>query len=171
MKVTSMFLRTALAACLVALLVAPASAGTRFGGGVHYLKALGDIKDDPAIDENSFGFLGSVAFAGDPLRFEVDLEVVPDYVGSGETLWQPQGYLLVGGLIYGGAGAGIGNLTGFGWQDPFLALRAGVDFMAGSLDLDIFASYRFQKAKDLETLTTDSLNSLTFGALVRFGGK
>jgi len=41
------------------------------------------------------------------------------------------GYLLIGNLIYGGAGAGIGYLGDFGWQDPFFALRAGVDFMAG----------------------------------------
>jgi hypothetical protein len=171
MEKSPLALRFVFTACRIALLVAPATAGTRIGGGIHYLQTLSDIKDAPGFDKNSIGFMGSVAFSGGLLRFEADLEVIPDYVGSDEIMWQPQGYVLIGGVIYGGAGVGIGYLGDFGWQDPFFALRAGVDFMLGSLDLDVFASYRFQKASDLETLTFDSLNSLTFGALIRFGGK
>ncbi len=169
MRKPSSFTLVALATLALALAVAPAFAGTRIGGGVHYLRTVGDIKDDPGIDENSFGFMGSLAFSGPMARLEADLEMIPDYVGSGEIMWQPQGYVLIGDFIYGGAGIGIGYLDVFGWQDPFYALRAGVDFMAGGLDLDVFASYRFQKAKDLESLNNDSLNAITFGALIRFG--
>ena len=84
---------------------------------------------------------------------------------------QPQGYAMLGNLIYGGVGIGIGHIDGEWQSNPFYALRAGVDFMAGSLDLDLFASYRFQKTSDLDHLGGDDLNSITFGALIRFGSK
>ena len=148
---------------------ANANAGLRIGAGIHYLNTIGDIKDTPGFDKSAIGFLGAVKYPSGLFTIEGDLEMIPDYVGSDEIMWQPQGYLLIGSLIYGGAGAGIGYLGDFGWQDPFFALRAGVDFMAGPLDLDIFATYRFQKAGDLESLGSDDFNSITFGALVNFG--
>jgi hypothetical protein len=144
-------------------------AGLRVGAGVHYLRTVGDLKDAPGFDENAFAFLGSLKYKAGFMTFEGDLEVIPDYIGSSETMWQPQAYALIGGLLYGGIGIGVGHLTDFGWQDPFYALRAGVDFMAGPLDLDVFASYRFQKAKDLSSLGEDDLNAITFGALITFG--
>jgi hypothetical protein len=160
-----------LAVALVVALALPAAAGTRIGGGIHYLKTVGDIKDSAEFDENSLGFMASAAFSGSMLRFEGDVEFIPDYAGTDELLWAPQGYVLIGNFIYGGAGIGISHIGDFGWQDPFYVLRAGVDFMAGSLDLDVFASYRFEKAKDLEGLGSDDLNAVTFGALIRFGGR
>lgn len=160
-----------LVACLGALFVLPAQAGTRIGGGIHYLRTLGDIKDSPGFDENAVGFLGSAAFVADPVRVDAMLEVTPDYVGSGEVMFQPQGYVLLGSFLYGGLGIGIGYLGDFGWQDPFYALRGGVDFMVGNLDLDVFATYRFQNGKDLEGATSDDLDSITFGALIRFGAQ
>ena len=162
--------RLLLLTCAAILLLAPALASARIGGGIHYLRTLGDIKDSPDFDEDSIGFLGALDFDGNLIRLEADLEAIPDYGGSSEFMWQPQGYALIGGVIYGGAGIGIGYLGDYGWQDPFFALRAGVQFDLGSLDLDLFTSYRFQKAKDLETLQSDDLNSITFGALVWFGG-
>ena len=150
-------------------LAADAQADLRIGGGLHYLKTLGDIKDTPGFDDNSIGFIGGAKYKGGLFTLEGDLEAIPDYVGSDKIMWQPQGYVLLGNLIYGGAGVGIGYLGDFGWQDPFFALRAGVDFMAGPLDLDVFASYRFQKAGDLKDLGSDDFNSITFGALIYFG--
>ena len=167
---TKHVVRIALTFCLVSLLAVPAFAGTRIGGGIHYLKTVGDIKDAPGFDENAIGFMGSIAFSGSLLRFEGDVEFIPDYAGSGKLMWAPQGYALIGSFIYGGVGIGIGHIADFGWQDPFYALRAGVDFMAGSLDLDVFASYRFQKIDDLSHLGVDDFNSVTLGALIRFGG-
>lgn len=145
-----------------------ASADLRAGAGLHYLQTVGDLKDVEGFDKHDFGFLGALKYSGGLLTIEGDLEVIPDYVGSSEMMWQPQAYLLVGGLIYGGVGAGIGYLSTFGWQDPFYALRAGVDFMLGPIDLDVFASYRFQTAKDLSGLEEDDLNAITFGALINF---
>jgi len=171
MKKFTLIARIALVLSLVVLMAGPATAGTRIGGGLHYLKTVGDMKDVPGFDENAFGFLGSIAFSGPFLRLEGDVEFIPDYAGSGELMWSPQGYVFLGNFIYGGVGIGVGHLGGFGWQDPHYMLRAGVDFMLGGLDLDVFASYRFEKAKDLtvDNLSNDSLNSLTFGAIVRFG--
>lgn len=146
-----------------------AGAGMRVGAGVHYLRTVGELKDAEGIDENAIALLGAVKYKGGLFSVEGDLEVIPDYIGSSETMWQPQAYVFIGGLIYGGVGAGIGYLSDFGWQDPFYALRAGVDFMAGPVDLDVFASYRFQKAKDLSALGEDDLNAVTFGALINFG--
>jgi hypothetical protein len=156
--------------CLLAIATA-AEAGTRFGGGIHYLRTLGDIKDAPGFDENAIGFMGSAVFTDSLFRLEADLEVIPDFAGSDEMMLQPQAYIMIGSFIYGGVGIGIGHIDGDWQSNPFFALRAGVDFYAGGLDLDVFASYRFQKANDLEYLGSDDLNSITFGALVRFGSK
>ena len=57
----------------------------------------------------------------------------------------------------------------FGWQKAFFALRGGVNFdLLPRVGLDIFASYQFQDAGDLENLSGDSLDSLTFGAIAHF---
>lgn len=155
-------------AILTVGLATNATAGLRVGGGIHYLRTVGDLKDSPGFDENAIGFLGSTKYSLGLITLEGDLEVIPDYVGSDQLMWQPQGFVLIGGPVYGGAGIGVGYLGDFGWQDPFFALRAGVDFMLGPVDLDVFASYRFQKAKDLSSLGEDDLNSITFGALAFF---
>lgn len=154
---------------LTACAAGTADAGLRVGGGIHYLRTVGDLKDAEGFDKDAVAFLGTVKYKLTMLTVEGDLEVIPDYVGSDELMLQPQAYALIGGLIYGGVGIGVGHLSNFGWQDPFYALRAGVDLNLGLVDLDVFASYRFQKAKDLEVLGEDDLNSITFGALVSFG--
>ena len=38
-------------------------------------------------------------------------------------MWIPQGWALVGSVLYGGAGIGIGNFDGEWQDDPFYALR------------------------------------------------
>jgi hypothetical protein len=164
-----LFVSLTVVVSLAAGLASAASADMRVGGGLHYLRTVGDIKDTPDFDENAIGIMGSFKYASTLLTFEGDLEFVPDYSGSSELLFEPQGFVLIGNLIYGGIGAGIGYLGAFGWQDPFFALRAGVDFKVGPVDLDVFATYRFQKAGDLSALGNDDLNSITFGALVFFG--
>lgn len=145
-----------------------AFAGSNIGGGIHYLRNLGDIKDY-GYEENSFSLMGSFQFAGPLLIFEADLEYIFDYAGTDEAMWEPQAYILVGGLIYGGAGIGIGNIDGEWQDDPFYALRAGVNLPLAALNLDLWASYRFQSDEELENLTGEDLDSITFAALVRFG--
>lgn len=146
-----------------------ADAATRFGGGIHYLRTLGDIKDSPEFDENAIGFMASIV-TGRSLRLEGDLEVIPDFGGSGETMLQPQAYAMLGEFIYGGLGIGIGYFDGEWQSQPFYAFRAGVNLPLGGFGIDLFATYRFQNDENLENFQSDDLNTITFGALLRFGG-
>jgi hypothetical protein len=145
-----------------------AAAGHRFGGGLHYLLTVGDIKDHPEWDENAVGIIGSYQYAPGLLKLELDVEWVPSY-GGNSSLIEPQAWLLIGGLIYGGGGIGIGYIES-SWQDnPWYALRLGSNLKLGSLGLDIFASYRFQSTSDLEGFESSDLDAVTFGAILRFG--
>ena len=140
----------------------------RIGGGVEYLRTLGDIKDAPEFDANALGFVASYQYVTNPFRIEGDLELIPDFGGTDEMLFAPQAYLLVGGLIYGGVGIGAGYFDGDWLSDPFYALRGGVDLPLGVFDLDAFALYRFHDAAILKDLDESDLDSITFGALIRF---
>jgi len=150
------------------MLPAPVSAQTRIGGGIHYLRTLGDIKNSDQFDENALGFMASIV-TGSALRLEGDLEIIPDFGGTGKVMLQPQAYAMLGQLIYGGVGIGIGHFNGDWQSNPFYALRAGVNLPLGGMAIDLFASYRFQKDKNLSEFGDDDLNSITFGALLRFG--
>ena len=153
----------------VALSSGPAVA-IQLGGGIHYLATVGDIKDDDdfEIDDSNFNFVASAKFPGGLLSFEADVEFVPDYLGSDEMLYQPQVFALIGGLLYGGAGIGWGYIDGDWFDDPFYALRAGVDFPVGKLHLDINANYRFLSSSAFDSVDDEDLDSVTFGAIVRF---
>jgi hypothetical protein len=157
----------AFAVVLVSLTLAvPATAG--LGVGVHYLKTVGDIKDSAGWDKNALGFIGSYQHGAGLLKLEGDVEWVNDYGGSDHSMIEPQAYALVGNHLYGGAGIGIGYIDD-GWQDaPFYALRAGYALGLTSLTLDGFASYRFQNANALQGLTSEDLDTITFGLIARF---
>ncbi len=141
----------------------------RLGAGLHYLYAMGDIDtNDPDLSKNSFGLIGSIQFPASLITLEGDVEYVFDYIGTGEGMWEPQAYALIGGLVYGGAGIGVSNFDGE-WTDPWYALRGGVNLPLASLGLDVFATYRFWSDDELENLTGDDLDSITFAAILRFG--
>ena len=145
-----------------------AECGSSMGGGINYLRTLGSIKDNSEWDPDAVGFLVSYQRDFTLLRIEADVEWIPDYGGTDEALIQPQAWALIGALIYGGAGIGIGYWDG-DWQDnPFYALRVGVDLGLSSVTLDAFASYRFQTSQVFEDIDQDDLDALTFGAIVRF---
>lgn len=158
----------ALTTLLAAAWTAETFAGHRIGGGVHYLRNLGDIKEQ-GYEPNSFSLLGSYQYAGSLLKFEGDVEYIFDFAGTDEPMWQPSAWLLAGGAIYGGAGIGIGYIDGDWQNDPFYAIRAGVELAFATLDIDLFATYRFQSDPDLEKLTGEDLDSVTFAAVLRFG--
>lgn len=166
-----MIRRAAIASLAVAfatLAMAGPAAGS-IGFGVHYLKTVGDIKDTEGIDENAFGFIGSFQTGGaGMLKLEGDVEWVNDYLGSGDSMIEPQAYALIGRNLYAGAGIGIGYFND-NWQDrPFYALRAGYAMPLSAFALDAFASYRFQKLDAIEGATSDDLDSITFGLVARF---
>jgi hypothetical protein len=152
----------------VAAIPGTGECGSSMGGGIHYLKTLGSIKDTPDWDPDAIGFLVSYQYEFTLLRVEADVEWIPDYGGTDEALIQPQAWALIGESIYGGAGIGIGYWDG-DWQDnPFYAIRAGVDLGLGPVALDAYASYRFQTSKVFEDINEDDLDALTFAAIVRF---
>lgn len=169
-------LQIAMAAAVCFGLIAtsvPASAQHRLGAGLHYLRNLGDITDTPVdsldFSQDSFGIVGSYQYDGGIAKLEADLEYIFDHVGTGEAMWEPSIWGLVGTMLYGGIGMGIGYTDGEWQQNPFYALRAGTNLSFATFGLDLFATYRFQSNEDLENLTGEDLDSITFAALVRFG--
>jgi len=168
------FACTLLAATLIGLIGAATAVhagGNSIGGGVHYLRNLADIKNDPDIewDNNSFGIIGSLQHSTAGLfKLEADAEYITDFAGTGEAMWIPSGWVLAGHMLYGGAGIGIGHINGEWQSDLFYALRAGVDIPLTKMDLDLFGTYQFQKDEDLKKLTGDDLDSVTFAAVLRF---
>ena len=150
--------------------IGTAHAEAWLGGGIHYLRTLGDITDDGAIDlnQNSFSLLGSGMSDLGLLKIEGQVEYIFDYVGTGHEMWVPSAWLLAGGAIYGGGGIGIGHIDGEWQTNPFYALRAGVNVPLGGMALDGYATYLFQSDADLKNLTGEDLDSVTFTALLRF---
>ena len=140
------------------------------GAGVNYLQTLGDIKDAEDFDEDSLSFIASYQFqTGKLLKLELDLEMVLDYGGSDEILWQPQGYALIGTWIYAGAGIGWGYLDGTWFNDPFYAIRAGFDLPLGErVHLDINANYRFLDSDVFDEIDSTDADAVMFGAALRF---
>jgi len=160
------------AIALALLMTIPAFASAaltavKLGGGIHYLHSLEQIKDSEEFDENSLGYLGSLQLSSAGITVEGLAEYIPDYLGFDENLVMPQVYLLLGQLIYVGAGAGWGYYNKDWTDDPFYALRAGVNVGRDPLGLDVFATYRFMKWKVLENVDSEDWNSITFGAVLR----
>lgn len=141
------------------------------GAGIHYLRTLGDITDDGNIDLNqdSFSLLASIKNNMGLIKLDGQVEYIFDYLGTDEPMWVPSAWALIGNTIYGGAGIGIGHTDGEWQTNPFYALRAGVELPLGGMGLDAYASYQFQSGAELEDLTGEDLDSLTFAALLRFG--
>ena len=170
-----MFMRHAIATVLMIGILATGGihdgarcAEHQLGGGIHYLQTLGNIKDVPEWDSSAIGWLISYRYKMTLIKIEADLEWVPDYGGSDKTLTQPQAWLIVGGLIYGAGGIGGSYIDGDWLDNPFYGLRAGADLTVAGLNLDLFASYYFQSTEVFEEVDQKDLDSITFGAIVRF---
>jgi len=139
----------------------------RIGGGANYWVALDDL-DDEDVDEDGFSYLLSYQHWWNFLGLEVDMELLPDRFG--ETAFAPEAYLLFGSTIYAGAGIGIQNLDGEFADEPFFALRAGLNLeLLPSTYVDISANYRFNDSAQLENSRTDiDTDTVFLGAAVRF---
>lgn len=154
---------------LASLLLIPAAHAQthRIGVGVNYWYALDDIDIDD-IDENGFSYLVSYQFRPTLIGLQIDVEFLPDLFG--EDAIAPAAYLVVGKAIYAAAGIGIVNQDGDFADDPFLALKAGLDLeLLPRIFLDISASYRFNSKFDdigdeLKKVDTDTV---FLGAAVR----
>jgi len=159
--------------CGVAFLLGGASGASgahSIGAGVHYWTAVKDI-DINDVEQRGLSFVGS--YQSQMTGFstlELDLEIFDEgYAGADATVLSPQGYLLFGKGLYGGAGGGI-NYSDGSYSDPFFALRAGVDTeILPAIHLDINANYRFE-TWDLDGVEEDvKTGNVTVGAILRLG--
>ncbi|PID76537.1 MAG: hypothetical protein CSB24_06135 [Deltaproteobacteria bacterium] len=141
----------------------------RLGGGVTYWRTIDDIDQDDEVDDDGFSFYASYQYWGGLLGVEADLEFLPDKVG--EDTFAPQAFLLVGRGIYAGAGIGIEYRDGEFADEPFFALRAGLNLeVLPSIYWDIYGLYRFNDSAELDDDNTDiDTDTVFLGTAVRFG--
>jgi opacity protein-like surface antigen len=162
--------------CLVVIVglmicsTASAESANRFGIGLHYWVVLEDIDIDD-VDENGYSWIFSYQrVLGDFIKLEIDAGLTKEgYAGSDATVWTPQAYFLIGKTIYAGVGVGINYIDDEFADNPFYALRAGLDFeILPNIFLDINANYRFEDwetEKIKEDIDTDTV---TLGTVLRF---
>ena len=138
------------------------------GVGAQYWTTVDDIDVDE-IDEDGFSWLVSYQLeAAALLRFEIDVELLPeDFRGAPDTVLAPQGYIVIGSGIYAAAGIGVYYTDGDFADEPFYALRAGlnVELLPG-INVDINANYRFEDWDEFDTGNIDT-DTILAGAYVR----
>lgn len=151
------------------LAVAPARAEHRLGVGANYWVALDDIKIDD-IDKEGLSYLLSYQWRPALIGLQADLEILPDMFGKDGVA--PAAYVVVGSFIYAALGAGMTHIDG-GWaDDPFIALKAGLDVtVLPRIHLDISASYRYNgKIRELnvgDEVKKIDTDTVFLGAAVR----
>ncbi len=139
----------------------------RIGGGVNYWVALDDLDED--FDEDGLSYLATYQYRPTLIGFQADVEFLPDLFG--EDAIAPAAYVLVGSAIYAAAGAGFLNVDGDWADEPFFALKAGLDLeLLPSIYLDISASYRFNYGIDLDDAVDEiDTDTVFLGAGLRLG--
>lgn len=151
--------------------VLQAETGNRLGVGVNYWKMLDDVDDD-RFDENGLSWLVTYQHElAALLKLEVDLEVFPDdFLGMNDTAYAPEAYLVLGSAIYAAVGVGILYADGDFADDPFYALRAGLDLeILSDIYLDLNVNYRFAEWTNADDMADDiDGDTLTLGAALRF---
>jgi len=143
-----------------------ATAETRLGGGVNYWTSVKDLDFDD-LDKNGFAYFVSWQKRSDLLGFDLTLERMPDRFDS--SAWAPQGYVILGRRLYAAAGAGITYADSSFADEPFFALKAGLDLQViPGLAVDISANYRFNDRAELRDRDTKiSTDTVFLGAAVR----
>ncbi len=139
----------------------------RLGVGANYWIALDDLSSD--VDENGFSYLLTYQWRPGLVGLQLDGEMLPDRFG--EDAYAPAAYVIVGKAIYAAAGIGIVNQDGDWADDPFFALKAGLDLeVLPRIYLDISASYRFDAETDLgDAVDAIDTDTVFLGAAARFG--
>lgn len=130
--------------------LAAAGDAHRIGGGANYWVTLEDIEfDDKQFDEDGVSYLLSYQYWPSLFGVEFDLEILPDRFG--ETAWAPEAYVLFGKAVYVGAGIGIIYSDSDFAEEPFFALRAGLNLeLIPGLYADLNANYRFNDSAELK---------------------
>lgn len=142
------------------------------GGGVHYWRTMDRIKDDDyKLDDSGVAWVVSYQYV--PmflLRIQTDLEIFPSgFGGFDKTTFAPQAYLVVGSGLYVAGGIGVHYADGDFGDDPFYAVRAGLNVaVLPGVHLDLNANYRFLDWNDVRELDKKiNTDTLTLGAAVR----
>lgn len=141
-----------------ALTAARAESNHRIGVGANYWVALEDLDND--FDDSGLSYLVTYQYRAGLLSLQLDAEYLADLYA--EDAYAPAAYLVVGSAIYAAAGVGIYNFDGDWADDPFFALKAGLDLeLLPNIHLDIGASYRFESTVDfddaLDEIDTDTV--------------
>lgn len=147
-----------------------AESNHRLGVGANYWTVLDDLDDDN-IDEDGFSGLVSYQYKlAALLKLEADLEVFPKgFQGIDRVAFAPEAYVVLGSTIYAAAGIGILYADSDFADDPFYALRAGLDLeIIPQLYLDLNVNYRFLETTDLSDTAKDiDTDTLMLGAALR----
>ena len=140
----------------------------RIGGGANYWISLDDIDDgDKKFDDDGLAFFGSYQYWAGLFGVEADVEFLPDRFG--ESAVSPQAYLLVGKGIYAGIGIGTTYTDGDFVDEPFYALKAGINLeLLPGIFADIYGNYRFNDKADFEDEDNDiDTDTVFLGMAVR----
>lgn len=140
----------------------------RLGGGANYWVALDDIEiGEDEFDDDGLGFFASYQYWPGLFGMEIDVEFLPDRFG--ESAISPQAYLLIGKGIYAGAGIGTTYTDGDFADEPFFALKAGINLeLLPGLFLDIYGNYRFNDSADFDDEDTDiDTDTIFLGSALR----
>lgn len=157
-----------LVACSFLIATNSFAAEHRIGGGANYWVALEDVEtDEEKFDEDGLSFLASYQYLPGILALELDLEFLPDRFG--ESAIAPQAYLLLGRSVYAGIGVGLLYRDGEFSEEPFFALRAGLNLeLLPGLYADIYGNYRFNDKTELDNEETDvDTDTVFLGAAIR----
>ncbi|BHH82142.1 hypothetical protein [Desulforhopalus sp. 52FAK] len=141
----------------------------RIGGGANYWLSIDDIEiGDDSFDDDGLGFFGSYQYWTGLFGVQADLEWLPDRFG--ESAIAPQAYLLIGKAIYGGVGIGTTYTDGSFADEPFFALKAGLNLeVLPGLFWDIYGNYRFNDTADFDDDDTDiDTDTVFLGMAIRF---
>ena len=148
-----------------------AESAHRLGVGANYWTMLDDI-DVGNIDKNGVSWLATYQYKPAALlKLEADLEVFPEgFQGIDGAAYAPEAYLILGSTIYGAVGVGILYADGDFADDPFYALRAGLDLeIIPQFHLDLNVNYRFTEWANANDMTKDiNADTMTLGAALRF---
>jgi hypothetical protein len=142
----------------------------RLGVGANYWTMLNNTDVDN-IDKDGVSWL--VTYQYKPaalLKLEADLEVFPKgFQGIDSAVYAPEAYLVLGSTIYGAVGVGILYTDSDFANDPFYALRAGLDLeILPQLYLDLNVNYRFVEWTNSKAMARDiNADTMTLGAAVR----
>jgi hypothetical protein len=140
----------------------------QFGAGIHYMKTVGGMQDAPGWESDAANFLLAGKRPLGPITLELDSEWSLDFGGTDKTLWMPQAFGLIGGMIYAGAGIGSGYIDGEWFDNPFYTLRVGVILPLKVTRLDVNANYYFIDSSAFDSISSEDLDSVTFGAVLWF---